>query len=148
MKRSPMALALHEAKYAAARGEVPVGAVIIHKGLPIAYASNQTRTTPDPTGHAEIRAIRAACALLGRERLVDCDLYVTLEPCTMCAGAIAHARLRRLYYGARDPKGGAVESGVRFFHQSTCHHQPEIYNAIGERESSLLLKTFFARLRL
>ena len=111
----------------------------------IATAGNRTLTDRDPTAHAEILAIREACAAIGSERLVDCDLYVTLEPCAMCAGAISLARIRRLYYGAADPKGGAVESGVRFFASPTCHHAPEIYSAVGERAAATLLQDFFAR---
>ena len=109
----------------------------------IATASNRTLTDRDPTAHAEILAIRRAAEVVGTERLVDCDLYVTLEPCTMCAGAISLARIRRLYFGAADPKGGAVESGVRFFAQATCHHAPEVYSAIGEQEAATLLRNFF-----
>jgi tRNA(adenine34) deaminase len=135
--------ALEEARAAAALGEVPVGCVIVRGGQPIARAGNRTLTDRDPTAHAELLAIRQAAATLGSERLVDCDLYVTLEPCTMCAAAISFARIRRLYYGAVDPKGGAVESGVRFFEQATCHHRPEIYGGIGETDAALLLKDFF-----
>jgi len=138
-----MDLALEEARAAAALGEVPVGCVIVHDGKPIARAGNRTLTDRDPTAHAELLAIRRSAETLGSERLVDCDLYVTLEPCTMCAAAISFARIRRLYYGAADPKGGAVESGVRFFEQATCHHRPELYGGIGETEASLLLKDFF-----
>ncbi|CAN5338590.1 nucleoside deaminase [soil metagenome] len=138
-----MDLALKAAESAAKAGEVPVGAVIVHDGEVIASAGNRTLTDHDPTAHAEIVAIRAAAQRLGSERLTDCDLYVTLEPCTMCAGAISFARIRRLYFGASDPKGGAVESGVRFFETPTCHHAPEIYSALGERESAALLRGFF-----
>ncbi|MGE0037056.1 MAG: nucleoside deaminase [Xanthobacteraceae bacterium] len=138
-----MDLALEEARAAAALGEVPVGCVIVHNGMPIARSGNRTLTDRDPTAHAELLAIREAAAILGSERLTGCDLYVTLEPCTMCAAAISFARVRRLYYGAADPKGGAVESGVRFFEQATCHHRPELYGGIGETEAALLLKDFF-----
>lgn len=143
----PMGLALHEARAAAALGEVPVGAVIVQDGRVIARAGNRPRAQNDPTAHAELLAIRAACALLGDERLTGCDLYVTLEPCTMCAAAIAFARIRRLYFGAFDPKGGAVESGVRFFSAPTCHHAPEVYGGIREAEAAALLRTFFAERR-
>ncbi len=143
----PMRLALDTALAAAEAGEVPVGAVIIHKGRVIATAANAPRTLHDPTAHAEIRAIREAAATLGRDRLEECDLWVTLEPCAMCAGAIAHARIARLYYGASDPKGGAVEHGARFFTQPTCHHRPEIYPGIGEEEAGALLRDFFRERR-
>ena len=138
-----MAMALDEARAAGARGEVPVGCVIVRDGAVVASAGNRTLADRDPTAHAEIVAIRAAAAVLGSERLDGCDLYVTLEPCAMCAGAVAFARVRRLYYGAADPKGGAVESGVRFFASPTCHHVPEVYSAVGETEASALLKEFF-----
>ena len=138
-----MQLALEEARAAAARGEVPVGCVIVRDGEVVARAGNRTLADKDPTGHAELVAIRAAAAALGTERLTDCDLYVTLEPCAMCAGAVSFARLRRLYFGASDPKGGAVENGVRFFASSSCHHRPEVYGGIGESESAALLKEFF-----
>ncbi|MES2755086.1 MAG: nucleoside deaminase [Pseudomonadota bacterium] len=144
---APMAAALEAARGAAAAGEVPVGAVVVHDGRIIATAANAPRTRHDPTAHAEIEAIRAAAAVLGSDRLKDCDLWVTLEPCAMCAGAIAHARIARLYYGASDPKGGAVEHGPRFFTQPTCHHRPEIYAGIGEAEAAALLKDFFAARR-
>ena len=143
----PMRLALDAARQAADAGEVPVGAVIVRGGKVIATAANAPRTLHDPTAHAEIQAIRAAAALLGQDRLEDCDLWVTLEPCAMCAGAIAHARIARLYYGASDPKGGAVEHGGRFFTQPTCHHHPEIYAGIGESESGNLLRDFFRERR-
>lgn len=143
----PMRDALDAARAAAVAGEVPVGAAIVRDGAVLAVAANAPRTTSDPTAHAEIRAIRAAASALGRDRLEDCDLYVTLEPCAMCAGAIAHARIARLYYGAADPKGGAVEHGPRFFTQSTCHHRPEIYGGIGEGEASALLRDFFRERR-
>lgn len=138
-----MDLALKAAKAAAQAGEVPIGCVIVREGEVIASAGNRTLTDRDPTGHAEILAIRQAAARLGSERLVDCDLYVTLEPCTMCAGAISLARIRRLYYGTADPKGGGVESGVRFFSSPTCHHAPEVYSALGETQSAELLRQFF-----
>ncbi len=138
-----MQAALAEAKQAAAAGEVPVGCVIVGAGALIAGAGNRTLADRDPTAHAEMLAIRAATHALGGERLVDCDLYVTLEPCTMCAAAISFARIRRLYYGAADPKGGAVENGVRFFTAPTCHHRPDVYGGIAEAEASELLKEFF-----
>lgn len=143
-----MPLALDEARAAATRGEVPVGAVIVSPaGDVLAVAANRTRELNDPTAHAEMLAIRAACAALGDERLVDCDLYVTLEPCPMCAAAISFARIRRLYYGAADPKGGGVEHGARIFSQPTCHHVPEVYSGLAEAEAGALLKTFFAACR-
>ena len=138
-----MQLALEQARAAGARGEVPVGCVIMRNGEVVARAGNRTLADKDPTAHAELLAIRAAAAALGSERLTDCDLYVTLEPCTMCAGAISFARIRRLYYGAADPKGGAVESGVRFFASPSCHHVPEVYSAVGESDAATLLKEFF-----
>lgn len=142
---SPMQRALQEARAAAARGEVPVGAVILGpEGEVLAAAGNRTLEEKDPTAHAEILAIRAAARALGSERLTGCDLYVTLEPCAMCAGAISFARIRRLYYGAEDPKGGGVDHGPRFFTQATCHHRPDVYGGIGEREAAELLKAFFA----
>ncbi|WP_371349097.1 nucleoside deaminase [Ancylobacter sp. IITR112] len=139
-----MQLALDEAARAAARGEVPVGAVLVRAGEVLAADGNRTRELCDPTAHAEILVLRAAGARLGNDRLGDCDLYVTLEPCTMCAAAISFARLRRVYYGAADPKGGAVESGVRFFAQPTCHHRPEVYGGLRERDGAALLRDFFA----
>jgi tRNA(adenine34) deaminase len=142
-----MQLALQEASAAGACGEVPVGCVVVRGGEAIARAGNRTLTDRDPTAHAELVAIRRAAAALGCERLTDCDLYVTLEPCVMCAGAIAFARIRRLYYGAADPKGGAVENGVQFFASSSCHHRPQIYGAIAEAEASTLLKDFFRERR-
>lgn len=142
-----MQQALSAARAAAACGEVPVGAVIVRDGAIIAAAANRVVTDRDPTAHAEIVAIRAACRHLGSERLTDCDLYVTLEPCAMCAGAIAHARLRRLYFGADDPKGGGVTHGARVFSYPTCHHRPEIFAGIGEVESGTLLRDFFAHKR-
>jgi tRNA(adenine34) deaminase len=145
---SPMEMALIEAQAARDLGEVPIGAVVMSaSGEMLGSASNCTLEHHDPTAHAELLAIRAACAKLGNERLVDCDLYVTLEPCAMCAAAISFARIRRLYFGAADPKGGAVEHGPRFFTQATCHHAPEVYGGIGETESASLLKTFFAARR-
>jgi tRNA(Arg) A34 adenosine deaminase TadA len=139
-----MKAALDEALSAAARGEVPVGAVITGPdGKIIAQARNKTLERKDPTGHAEINVIRQAARIIGSERLVDCDLHVTLEPCAMCAAAISFSRIRRLYFGAADVKMGAVESGVRFFDQPTCHHRPEVYSGIAEEEASLLLKEFF-----
>ncbi|MBZ6383373.1 nucleoside deaminase [Sphingomonas sanguinis] len=142
-----MRAALDVAAQAAAAGEVPVGAVVVRDGAIIATGANAPRRLHDPTAHAEIQAIRAAANLLGRDRLEDCDLWVTLEPCAMCAGAIAHARIARLYYGASDPKGGAVEHGPRFFAQPTCHHRPDIYAGIGEGEAAGLLRDFFTARR-
>jgi len=142
-----MQAAFDEARLAAARGEAPIGAVVAQGGAILARAGNRTLETNDPTAHAEILALRAAAAKLGTPRLIDCDLYVTLEPCPMCAGAIAHARVRRLYYGAADEKGGAVDSGVRLFRQPTCHHAPEVYGGIREAEAGAMLKAFFAALR-
>ena len=138
-----MDLALKAAESAQQSGEVPIGCVIVRDGEVIAAAGNRTLTERDPTAHAEMIAIRKAAATIGSERLVDCDLYVTLEPCTMCAGAISFARIRRLYYGAADPKGGAVDSGVRFFASPTCHHVPDVYAGVGERKASAMLKDFF-----
>ena len=138
-----MDLALKAAETAGTSGEVPIGCVIVREGVVIASAGNRTLTDRDPTAHAEILAIREAAHKISSERLVDCDLYVKLEPCTMCAAAISFARLRRLYYGAADPKGGAVDSGVRFFGSPTCHHMPEVYSAVGEREAAVLLREFF-----
>jgi tRNA(adenine34) deaminase len=143
MPQSFMDDALAEARGAEAAGEVPVGAVIVRGGALIARAGNRTLRDRDPTAHCEMLAIRQAAAVLGSERLTDCDLYVTLEPCTMCAAAISFARIRRLYYGAADPKGGAVENGVRFFASPTCHHRPEVYGGINESEAAALLKEFF-----
>ena len=142
-----MDMALAEARAAGEAGEVPVGCVIVRGGAVVARAGNRTLADRDPTAHAEIVAIRAAAATLGSERLTDCDVYVTLEPCAMCAGAIAFARIRRLYYGAADPKGGAVDSGVKFFASPTYHHRPEIYGGIAEAETSALLKRFFRERR-
>jgi tRNA(adenine34) deaminase len=138
-----MDAALDEARAAAAGGEVPVGCVVVADGRVVARAGNRTLADRDPTAHAEMVALRAAAAALGTERLSACDLYVTLEPCTMCAAAISFARIRRLYYGAADPKGGAVDNGVQFFASATCHHRPEVYGGIAGGESSLLLTEFF-----
>ncbi|MEG6508726.1 nucleoside deaminase [Methyloligella sp. 2.7D] len=141
---SPMDLALAEAEAAAKRGEVPVGAVLVSaSGEVLASAGNCGKALNDPTAHAEMMVIREAAAKLGSERLTDCDLYVTLEPCAMCAAAISFARVRRLYFGAYDPKGGGVEHGPRLFTQATCHHAPEVYGGIGESRASALLKRFF-----
>lgn len=139
--------AFAEAHAAAARGEVPIGAAILREGVLIASAGNRTREQNDPTAHAEMLAIRLACTALGSERIGDCDLYVTLEPCPMCAGAISFARLRRLYYAASDPKGGGIEQGARVFAHPTCHHRPEIYSGIREGEAAELLTSFFAARR-
>ena len=144
---APMRAALDAARAAALVGEVPVAAAIVHDGAVIAVAANAPRGLNDPTAHAEMLVIRAAAAMLGRDRLDGCDLWVTLEPCAMCAGAIAHARIDRLYYGADDAKGGAVTHGPRLFDQPTCHHRPEIYAGIGEREAADLLREFFAARR-
>ena len=138
-----MDLALAAARAAAAAGEVPIGCVVVKEGAVVGQAGNRTLTDRDPTAHAEILAIRDAARRLGSERLTDCDLYVTLEPCAMCAGAISFARIRRVYYGAGDPKGGAVDHGVRFFAAPTCHHRPEVYGAVGERDAAALLRDFF-----
>ncbi len=138
-----MDAALAEARDAAARGEVPIGAVLVLDGAIVARSGNRTRAENDVTAHAEIAVIRDASAALGQERLSGADLYVTLEPCTMCAAAISFARIRRLYYGAEDPKGGAVDNGVRFFAQPTCHHAPEVYSGLGETEAADLLTGFF-----
>jgi tRNA(adenine34) deaminase len=135
--------ALAEARAAAVAGEVPIGCVIVREGAVIARTRNATIAARDPTAHAEMLAIRAAAVALSSERLVDCDLYVTLEPCPMCAAAISFARIRRLYYGAADPKGGAVENGVKLFSSPTCHHRPEVYAGIAEREAAALLQDFF-----
>lgn len=139
----PFAAAFAAARAAAAAGEVPVGAAVSRAGVTIAVAGNRTLRDRDPTAHAEILAIRAACAALGSERLVDCDLYVTLEPCAMCAAAISFARIRRLYFSADDPKGGAVENGPRFFSLAACHHAPEVYGGFRETEAAQLLRDFF-----
>ncbi|WP_416899844.1 MAG: nucleoside deaminase [Minwuia sp.] len=148
-KPSFMTHALDAAGAALNRDEVPVGAVIVHHPTDriVARAGNMTNSRNDPTSHAEILAIRQAGLAVGSSRLSECDMYVTLEPCTMCAGAISHARIRRLYYGASDPKGGAVESGVRFFQQPTCHHAPEVYPGIDEERAAELLRRFFQKKR-
>jgi tRNA(Arg) A34 adenosine deaminase TadA len=141
----PMALALDQAARAGDLGEVPIGAVVVNaEGEVLASAGNRTIAMRDPTAHAELLAIRAACARLGSERLTECDLYVTLEPCAMCAAAISFARIRRLYFGAADPKGGAVEHGPRIFAQTTCHHAPEVIGGLSESKAGALLKQFFA----
>ncbi len=142
-----MELALEEARLAAERGEVPVGAVLVCDGQVVARGGNTNRSDNDVTAHAEINVIRRASTQLGNERLAGCDLYVTLEPCTMCAAAISFARIRRLYYGAEDTKGGAVVNGVRFFDQPTCHHAPEVYGGLGEQDAKVLLTTFFQEKR-
>jgi tRNA(adenine34) deaminase len=138
-----MQLALDEARAADSRGEVPVGCVIVRGTEIIARAGNRTIADKDPTAHAELLAIREAASRLGSERLTDCDLYVTLEPCAMCAAAMSFARIRRLYFGAADPKGGAVEHGVRLFSSPTCHHRPDVYGGIGATECAALMKEFF-----
>ncbi len=142
-KPDPFAAAFEAARGAAQAEEVPVGAAIARGGEILATACNRTLRDHDPTAHAEMLAIRAACAKLGSERLIDCDLYVTLEPCAMCAAAISFARIRRLYFAASDPKGGGVEHGGRFFSQPTCHHAPEVYGGIRESEAAALLREFF-----
>lgn len=141
------AQALDLARQAAQLGEVPVGAIVVHQGRVIGTGHNQPRALHDPTAHAEIMAIRAACAALGTDRLIGCELWVTLEPCAMCAGAIAHARIARLHYAASDPKGGAVEHGPRLFQQPTVLHKPEVYAGVGEDEAAALLREFFAQRR-
>jgi cytosine deaminase len=138
-----MELALAEARRAGERGEVPIGAVVVLDSKVVAAAGNRTRELNDVTAHAEIVAIRLACEELGQERLTGADLYVTLEPCTMCAAAISFARIRRLYYGAEDPKGGGIDNGVRFYRQPTCHHAPEVYSGLGETASADILRGFF-----
>jgi tRNA(adenine34) deaminase len=142
-----MDMALEEARAAQARGEVPVGCVIVRESEVIVRTGNRTVADRDPTAHAELLALRAAAAEIGSERLTSCDLYVTLEPCAMCAAAMSFARIRRLYYGAADPKGGAVDNGVRLFSSPTCHHRPEVYGGVSESDASLLLKDFFAARR-
>jgi cytosine deaminase len=142
-----MEMALEEARAAGERGEVPIGAVVVLDGAVVGRSGNRTRERNDVTAHAEIAAIRMACEELGQERLTGADLYVSLEPCTMCAAAISFARIRRLYYGAEDPKGGAVDNGVRFYAQPTCHHAPEVYSGLNETEAADILRTFFARKR-
>jgi len=139
-----MEMALKEARAAGERGEVPIGAIVVLDGTVVGRSGNRTRELNDVTAHAEVAAIRMACETLGQERLTGADLYVSLEPCTMCAAAISFARIRRLYYGAEDPKGGAVESGVRFYAQPTCHHAPEVYSGLNETEAADILRTFFA----
>jgi tRNA(Arg) A34 adenosine deaminase TadA len=146
-KIDPMEAAFEEARAAADRGEVPVGAVVARHGRILGRGGNRPRELRDPSAHAEVLAIRQACQVLDDERLSGCDLYVTLEPCPMCAAAISFARIRRVYFAAFDPKGGAVESGIRFFNQPTCHHAPEVYGGIRERESAELLRAFFASKR-
>ncbi|SLN22980.1 tRNA-specific adenosine deaminase [Pseudooctadecabacter jejudonensis] len=146
--KTHMDQALTEARAAALRGEVPVGAVVVSPlGEVIAAAGNRTRELKDPTAHAEVLAIRAACAELGQERLTGCDLYVTLEPCPMCAAAISNARIQRLYYGAADPKSGGVAQGPRVFSHAQCHHKPEVYDGLAEAEAQALLLDFFAAKR-
>ena len=146
--KSHMNIALEEARAAAARGEVPVGAVVVNlDGAVVAQAGNRTRELSDPTAHAEVLAIRAACAAAGSDRLPGHDLYVTLEPCPMCAATISFARIARLYYGASDPKSGGVAHGARVFSQPQCHHAPEVYDGIAADEAEQLLKTFFGNLR-
>ncbi len=147
MSATFMDAALAQARAAQAAGEVPIGCVVVRDGEIVAKAGNRTIRDHDPTAHAELLAIRAAAKALGNERLDGCDLYVTLEPCAMCAGAVSFARIRRLYYGAADPKGGAVDSGVRFFASPTCHHAPEIYGGMGELSASKLLREFFKERR-
>ncbi len=146
-RMDPMSVAFVEARAASERGEVPVGAVVVRDGIVIAAAGNRPRELRDPSAHAEMLAIRRACEAVDDERLTGCDLYVTLEPCTMCAAAIAFARIRRVYFAAHDPKGGAVENGVRFFQQPTCHHAPEVYGGIREGEAASLLRAFFEERR-
>ncbi|WP_246739491.1 nucleoside deaminase [Martelella sp. HB161492] len=143
-RRDFMAIALNEARAAGERGEVPIGAVVVRDGAVLAAAGNRTREKCDPTAHAEIEAIRKACAVAGSERLPGAHLYVTLEPCAMCAAAISFARIERLYYGAEDPKGGGVDHGGRLYSQPTCHHAPDVYSGISEREAAILLKQFFS----
>lgn len=146
-KSTFMDMALAEARNASESGEVPIGCVLVRGTEIVARAGNRTLTDRDPTAHAEMLAIRQAAHILQTERLTECDLYVTLEPCAMCAAAISFARIRRVYYGAADPKGGAVDHGVRFFASPTCHHRPEVYGGIGESEAGALLKDFFAERR-
>lgn len=147
MAQNFMQMALEEARAAQEAGEVPIGCVIVRDGAVIAQGGNRTLRDRDPTAHAELVTIRQAAAALGSERLTDCDLYVTLEPCAMCATAMSFARIRRLYYGAEDPKGGAVDNGVRFFASPTCHHRPEVYGGIGAEDAATLLRGFFATRR-
>ncbi len=143
----PMSAAFAEARAAEARGEAPIGAALVRGETIIASGGNRTRELADPTAHAEMLVVREAAAKLGSERLIGCDLYVTLEPCAMCAGAISHARIRRLYYAAPDVKGGAVDNGPRFFNQPTCHHAPEVYGGLREGEAATMLRGFFAAKR-
>lgn len=143
----PLSRAFDEARAAALRGEAPIGAVVTRGGDVIAAAGNRTLELKDPTAHAEILAIREAARTIGSERLIDCDLYVTLEPCAMCAGAISLARIRRLYFAADDPKGGAVENGPCFFAQTTCHHAPDVYGGLRAREAAAMLRDFFSSRR-
>ena len=145
--RSFMEDALIQARLAGARGEIPIGAVVVFDGKVVAEAGNRTRERSDPTAHAEVLAIRAACAALGSERLIGHDLYVTLEPCPMCAAAVSNARIARLYYGAADPKSGGIAQGPRVFSHSQCHHVPEVYDGIAAEASEVLLKDFFASRR-
>jgi tRNA(adenine34) deaminase len=147
MNGGPMSVAFAEARSAEGRGEAPIGAALVRDGGVVASAGNRTRELADPTAHAEMLVIREAAAKLGAERLVGCDLYVTLEPCAMCAGAISFARLRRLYYAAPDPKGGAVDNGPRFFGLPTCHHAPEVYGGLRETEAAAMLRRFFSARR-
>ena len=147
MNGDPMSVAFAEARSAEGRGEAPIGAALVRDGDVVASAGNRTRELADPTAHAEMLVIREAAAKLGAERLVGCDLYVTLEPCAMCAGAISFARLRRLYYAAPDPKGGAVDNGPRFFGLPSCHHAPEVYGGLRESEAAAMLRSFFAARR-
>ncbi|MBX4954686.1 nucleoside deaminase [Rhizobium lentis] len=142
-----MEMALEEARAAGERGEVPIGAVVVIDDIAVSRSGNRTRELNDVTAHAEIAAIRLACEALGQERLTGADIYVTLEPCTMCAAAISFARIRRLYYGAEDPKGGAVDNGVRFYAQPTCHHVPEVYSGFNEVQSAEILRRFFSQRR-
>lgn len=143
----PLSRAFAQARAAGARGEVPVGAVVTRDGAVLAAAGNRTIADQDPTAHAEVLAIRQACAAVGSQRLTGCDLYVTLEPCAMCAAALSFARIRRLYYAAPDPKGGAVDHGPRLFNQPTCHHAPEVYGGLRGVEAADLLRAFFAERR-
>jgi tRNA(Arg) A34 adenosine deaminase TadA len=147
MKGDPMSVAFAEARSAEGRGEAPIGAALVRDGDVVASAGNRTRELADPTAHAEMLVIREAATKLGAERLVGCDLYVTLEPCAMCAGAISFARLRRLYYAAPDPKGGAVDNGPRFFGLPSCHHAPEVYGGLRESEAAAMLRSFFTARR-
>ena len=142
-----MTRAFDKARAAAARGEVPVGAVVLRAGVVLGAAGNRTLELKDPTAHAEMLALRMACEAIGSERLIGCDLYVTLEPCPMCAAAISFSRIRRLYFAASDPKGGAVESGVRLYDSASCHHAPEVYGGLRESEAAALLKAFFRERR-